>query len=276
MNSKNYDLAVAYRIYPGVSKLPPVHSDSKLKLSELCLKSFKDSLGSLKIKMWVLLDNCPPDYETLFRKYFDDEDLVMINLPGIGNNGTFRKQTELLLEQTDSEYVYFAEDDYFYLPGAFEEMYHFARETGADCVTPYDHKDLYTMDLHRYRSRITAWGTRHWRDVSASCMTFLTTKKLLSKTKNIFLSYSRRNDDASMWMSMTKMKVFNPALYLKYLFKDRRMFKVLLKIWFFGWRQVFFHRKVVLWSPMPAVATHMESNFLSPGRDWNELFKNSL
>ena len=43
----NYDLAVAYRIYPGVSKVPPVFSQDKLKLAEFCLKSFKDSLGDL-------------------------------------------------------------------------------------------------------------------------------------------------------------------------------------------------------------------------------------
>ena len=61
-----YDVAVAYRIYPKVSRAPPVFADDKYQLSELCLKSFRDSLGSLKVKMFVLLDNCPPSYEDLF------------------------------------------------------------------------------------------------------------------------------------------------------------------------------------------------------------------
>ena len=42
--------------------------DDKSKLSELCLKSFKDSLGSLKVRMFVLLDDCPPSYEDLFKQ----------------------------------------------------------------------------------------------------------------------------------------------------------------------------------------------------------------
>ncbi len=40
---KNYDLTVAYRIYPKISRSPAVFSDNKYKLSQLCLKSFKES-----------------------------------------------------------------------------------------------------------------------------------------------------------------------------------------------------------------------------------------
>ncbi len=47
MNS--YDLAIAYRIYPKVAKpaqgLP--FSGVKFRLSEICLRSFKESLGNL-------------------------------------------------------------------------------------------------------------------------------------------------------------------------------------------------------------------------------------
>ena len=49
-----YDLVVAYRLYPKVSKsaqsLP--FGDDKALLAETCLKSFKDSLGSLRVKFW--------------------------------------------------------------------------------------------------------------------------------------------------------------------------------------------------------------------------------
>jgi len=89
-----YDVAVAYRIYPKVSRVPPVFPNDKYKLSELCLKSFKDSLGSLKVKMFVLLDNCPPSYEDLFKRYFDEQDLEFIRLNGVGNRATFDMQIE--------------------------------------------------------------------------------------------------------------------------------------------------------------------------------------
>jgi hypothetical protein len=103
MTTPNYDLAVAYRIYPKVSKVPPVFSDNKFKLSELCLRSFKNSLGSLKVKIWALLDNCPPEYEELFKKYFDINDLEIVKLPGIGDRGTIKKQVHILTEQNVSE-----------------------------------------------------------------------------------------------------------------------------------------------------------------------------
>lgn len=273
MNLKKYDLAVAYRIYPGVSKKPAVFSDDKYKLSELCLRSFRESLGSLRVKLWALLDNCPAEYEELFRKYFADDDLEFINLGGIGNNGTFRLQVETLLGQKESDYIFFAEDDYFYLPGAFEEFYRFFTDTGADFATPYDHLDLYTMELHDYKSQIITHGARHWRNVSSACMTFMATKKALANTKNVFLSYSLRNDDLSLWLSLTKAKIFNPALYLKYMFRGDRIFRALLKAWYFCWRQILFGKKYNLWSPMPTIGTHMESISLSPGYNWEEIFR---
>jgi hypothetical protein len=185
-------------------------------------------------------------------------------------------QVETLLSQNESDYVYFAEDDYFYLPGAFEELYNFFHEIKADFATPYDHLDLYTMKLHDYRSKIEIHGTRHWRNVSSTCMTFLTHKKALAKTKRIFLSYARRNDDLSLWMSLTKIKIFDPFVYLKYMFRGDRIFKALLKAWYFGWWQILFGRKYKLWSPMPTVGTHMEGISLSPGFNWDEKFRKYL
>src|SRR6516225_2137936 len=117
-----YDLAIAYRIYSQVAQsargLPSSHD--KLQLSEVCLRSLKESLGNLRAKLWVVLDGCPVEYQDLFRKYFAGDDLVLLPLPGIGNQATFRRQIELLLQQQDSDFIYFAEDDYFYLPDQFQ------------------------------------------------------------------------------------------------------------------------------------------------------------
>ena len=62
----SYDLVVAYRIYPRVSKTPPAFAHNKLALSELCLRSYAEALGDLRAKIYVLLDDCPPEYEALF------------------------------------------------------------------------------------------------------------------------------------------------------------------------------------------------------------------
>ena len=93
----SYDLAVAYRIYPKVSKpsLGLPFSDDKLRLSEICLRSFKESLRGLRVKIWAILDGCPESFADLFRKYFDPDDLVLVPLPAVGNHASFGKQIDI-------------------------------------------------------------------------------------------------------------------------------------------------------------------------------------
>jgi len=264
-----YDIAVAYRIYPRISKNPLIFNDNKYKLSELCLKSFKDSLGTLKSKLWVLLDNCPQEYEGLFEKYFAREDLELVKLDGTGNLATFNMQVDILSEQDISEVVYFSEDDYFYLPNQFEHMVKFLQANDdVAFVSPYDHPDYYTSDLHRHQNMIRVFGDRHWRTANSTCLTFLTTKATLKKTKSIFKTYTKRNADASLWLSLTKHKLFNPFLIFKYLVKDWLLFKIIVKSWLYGWKHNLFGKKRHLWVPIPAIATHMEKACLSPSIDW--------
>ena len=76
------DLAIAYRIYPGVSKTPAFFSNDKFKLSEMCLRSFKSAVGGLRVKMWALLDGCPLGYETLFRNTFSADEIEIVTTHG--------------------------------------------------------------------------------------------------------------------------------------------------------------------------------------------------
>jgi hypothetical protein len=272
----SYDLAVAYRIYPGVSKaavgLP--FGEDKLQLSEICLRSLKECLGSLRVKVWALLDGCPPEYELLFRRYIDPEDLIVLRFDGIGNRATFSKQVDILLEQQDAELVYFAEDDYFYLPGQFHAMLDFANaHTDVHCISPYDHLDCYTLELHRTPKWIRTYASRHWRTAASTCMTFLTRKTTLAKYESVFRSYAIGSDDCGLWLSLTKQRVFNPIALLRYFFKGVFGWKSLLKAWWYGWRQILFGKKLNLWIPIPAIATHLSNGRLSPGIAWCALME---
>jgi len=264
-----YDVAVAYRIYPKVSKVPPMFPNDKYKLSELCLKSFKDSLGSLKAKMFVLLDNCPLSYEDLFKSYFDEHDLELIRLNGIGNRATFDMQINILLDQNFSETIYFAEDDYLYLPHQFESMVKFLQEEPqVDFVSPYDHLDYYVLDLHNHKNFIKLYNGLHWRTAASTCLTFLTTKTKLGKTQNVFQSYTKGNDDVSLWLSLTKCRSFNPLAILRYYSTNMRFLRVILLAWKFCWRQILFGKRWNLWTPIPSLATHMDSDYLAPNFNW--------
>ncbi len=272
--NKEYDIVVAYRIYPGISKQPAIFSDNKPEMSELCLKSFKQSLGSLKVKMFVLLDNCPIEYKNLFQKYFLDEDLEFIELSGIGNAKSFVKQIEILLKQNHSEYIYFAEDDYFYLPDSFIEMIDLIKlNQNVDFVTPYNHIDYYTLPLHNYKSNIILGKKKHFASASSTCLTFLTTKHKLSLSKKVFETYLKNNSDAGIWISLTKTKVFNLKFMIRLLQNDVNLFKNYVKAYLFCWKQILFGRRFELYYPLETIATHIEITGLAPIVNWEKAFK---
>lgn len=264
------DLAVAYRIYPGVSKTPAFFSTDKLKLSEMCLRSFRRALGGLKVKIWVLLDGCPPGYEELFRRVFGSEELEILSLNKIGNLATFALQLDLLTNQTEAPFVYFAEDDYFYLPDALEKIVAFMREhKDVDFVSPYDHPDSYYTSSRLERHLVRPFGDRYWRTASSTCLTFLTSRQNLLRTRSTFRTYSRGNWDCPVWLSLTqKYELANPRVHWHNLFR--------LVIWGktlrWGYRALLFDRRYRLWVPLPTLATHMESPCLSPLIDWQNNF----
>jgi len=277
--SKSFDLAVAYRIYPRVAK-PAIGlplSDNKLRMAEACLHSFRESLGELNAKIWVLLDGCPPEYEELFCRYFDESQLVLIPLDGIGNQRTFEKQIEILLRQTDAEHVYFAEDDYFYLPGQFRVMMDFLRShADVDFVSPYDHTDCYQLELHRHPQWLRVSAGHHWRTSGSTCLTFLTSRSTLRKTEQVFRTYGRGNSDSALWLSLTKYGLWDPAFFARCVMQEPRLGKIILKSWIFGWTQILFRRSRTLWVPVPGIATHMDAHALSPSVGWESVIEQQV
>jgi len=252
MSETKYDLTVAYRIYPSVSKTPLVFQDNKYKLAELCLRSFKSSLGDLKVKLIVLLDDCPEKYRLLFEKYFD--------------------KIDLLLEQDYSEFVYFAEDDYFYLKNRFIDMIHFLKNNkNVDFVTSYDHPDNYSRFFHTQPHNIHVYDSGYWRTGQSTCLTFLTTKKVLKKTANIFRTYVKGNHDYAVWAALTKFAGLNAFSIVRSVVKEIYFLKLYLLTWLYGWRQILFGRKFTLWSPVPSIATHMQIDSIAPGVDWENI-----
>ncbi|MFH1051456.1 MAG: glycosyltransferase family 2 protein [bacterium] len=273
----NFDIAIAYRIYPGVSKVPPVFSDNKFKLSELCLYSFRKSLENLKFKLFALFDNCPDSYVDLFKKYFNDDELEIFRFGGIGNAGTFEQQIEILLNQNYSDYIYFAEDDYFYIDNAIPKILDFIRKNkNADFVSAYYHPDYDKMKVHKEFNSVKIISDEiSWKTAASTTMTFLTTKTILMESEKTFRSYLKNNYDASIWLSLTKHKVKNPCNLFKYMISDSLWSKILLKSWLYSNKQILVGKKKNLYVPVQSLSTHMDTKCLSPSVNWNEKF-NSL
>lgn len=269
-----HDLAVAYRIYPSVSRpaigLP--FSDDKYRLSEVCLRSFKESLGPLRVKIWAVLDGCPAQYNELFRNYFGDGDLVLVPCNSLGNRASFAKQVDILVQQQNAPLVYFAEDDYFYLPNQFPLMVSFLNaNTDSHFVSPYDHLDCYTLRLHHEPKWIRIYASRHWRTASSTCLTFLSRRETLLRYERVFRTYAHGNDDCSLWLSLTKRRIFNPFELASYVARREFYARILVKAWWYGWRQILFGRRAGLWVPVPGIATHLDRHSLSPTIDWSSL-----
>jgi hypothetical protein len=268
MNRKGYDLAVVYRIYPRISQSPAFFPEDKYRLAELSLASFREALGELRAKLWVLLDGCPPEYERLFRERFAEEDLELIHLPGVGNGATFERQLDILLEQSDAEAVYFAEDDYFYLPNAIVETLEFLNSSpDVDFVSAYDHPDYYNRALHRHRNVVRASAGRHWRTANSTCLTFLTRRETLRRTQHVLRSYARGNLDFTMWLGLTRRLPRPRRAIAKFLIGDGLVTRRFLKSQLPGLLNLT-RSACQLWTPMPSLATHLESTCLAPGVDW--------
>jgi hypothetical protein len=263
-----YDIAVAWRIYPGVSKTPLIFPDDKLQLARTCLLSFKACVGDLRMRYYFILDGCPDTYEQMIREIFPAADITINHTPGIGNLSTFRKQVDVLLQQQDAPLVYFAEDDYLYLPGQFYKMVRLLHERNdVDFVTPYLHPDSYNHPIHRHPKQLFHAANHLWMTESSTCLTFLTRKETLEAAKDELLTYSRGNNDCAMWLTLTKTHVLNPIAYLRYAFSHKESFGI-LKMALKHSSRYFLRRRFVLAMPVPAIGTHLEKDLVSPGTDW--------
>lgn len=265
-------IAIAYRIYPGISKIPAYFPDDKRKMSELCFASFMNSLGNLHYHIWVILDKCPKDYEDIFLKHCSEEKLTFIHDKGIGNALTFEHQITILLEQDFSETIMFAEDDYFYLKDGIEEGIEFLN-TGTDIhfITLFDHKNYYTLPFHAAKGESTVKEKTIWRTVNSTCLTFITTKQHLREAKSIFLTYKKKNYDASIWLAITKLGLWSGKL-LKEVFRDSLHLKIVVKAFLFTLPHVVLGKRKKLWCPYPSLSTHIDEKDLSPDIDWNTHF----
>lgn len=271
-NPGKFDLAVCYRIYPGVSRDPVFGFTEKLPLVRLNLETFKESLGDLKVKLWVLLDKCPPAYADLLQSLFPDTPMELIPLGGEGNGATFLRQVDILGAQTDADLVYFAEDDYLYLPRSLEQTANFMRRhPEAGFVTPYDHADFHSKFVHQFRgAEIREDGCR-WRTVLSTCLTFMARRDAVAESAPVFKTYNR-NSDLAIWMALTKRRVANPWSWLRS-FGDGLYFPASHALaWRFAWRQILLGRRQTLWAPTPGLITHMERSGLTPGVDWEKIF----
>lgn len=219
------------------------------------------------------MDGCPPQYKTLIDTLFSAESVFIIETNAVGNLKTFAKQVELLAAQTFADVVYFAEDDYLYRPGLFYKMVELIKKKEADFASCYLHRDIFTHPVHQQEKKIKLFADHVWIKVVSTCLTFITSKETLNKTKDVFLTYAKGNNDCSLWLTLTKKHILNPLSWLRMLGNKEcaGILKVAVKksLWYY-----FTTKKYSLWVPVPAIGTHLEKGLESPGIDWIKIAGN--
>ena len=269
----SFDLAVAWRIYPGVSKTPIIHCTDKFQLVKTCLLSFLNSTTGIRIKYHFILDGCPDTYEQLIRELFQNQSYTILKTEKIGNLATFALQVSILSKQEEADIVYFAEDDYLYKPGEFKKMVNLIKAgQNVDFLSCYFSPDIYHHPIHKHPHELKNFNNQLWVSDSSTCMTFMTTKRILQKTKNVFLTYSKGNNDCALWLVLTKTHIYNPFRYLKYfMLKDKESFNIMKVSVKYSFRYFFSTHRYRLWIPYPGIGTHLEKGLVMNPEEWIEL-----
>ncbi len=236
-----------YRAAPGDSKSDkrPAYFD---KLT--CLNSFINSFEKLDAsnKGDLIFLNDGEIHQEWLERMLQCSDAEVINLGGVGNSLSLKEAYKIFFKKNwdDGDVIYFCEDDYLHLPEAFEFLINAVKDIPqAEYFTLYDHLDRYTRndDADGGRSKIYVSRDCHWRTVESGCQTYGVRIRALKK---------------DIWIHKLGLVGKIP--------RGREMFRAVqgLGKYFFRYPK----RKMV--SPIPALCTHMETEFLSPNIDWEE------
>lgn len=272
-----FDLTIAHRVCPALSKTVVGYSDKRTLVADVAA-TLETALAGLRVRLVVILDGCSC-YREIFEKAFasrkEDEGLALefVEMSSVGNKATWAKQVEIL-SAAETDIVYFSEDDYLYDEEAFKAMLEFIRQDGVDMISPIDHPDRYNGKCEiPYPAKVRTSPVRHWRSVGTTCLTFMARKDVLVRSADVMLSYSRCGEEGTMWLGLTKERVFDvPYLIvtlMKFLFRRPVPFGQIMPVC--AWKQqglkLLTHPRFTLWSPMPTLAVHLSTASLSLGSE---------
>jgi hypothetical protein len=282
--SQKYDFAVAYRVCPRIGReAMAIFRGDKFLLTRVAFRSFVRSIQAFKVKLWILLDGCPPAYEAFFRATWPGDPPEFVACANRGTGGTFQEQISILTAQDAADLCGVVEDDYFFLPECFERIHElFLRHPEVELATPYDHLEYYVA-AHQQMSHdvLKTPGLPVWRTVPATTCTFIGRSSALRDNVRAFRAYGKwllfnYGTNGTMWLAITKHRIFNPLRCLQWLFGAKYVAWSWFSAWTFCGFDILFKRKRKLWAPIPSLASHLVFSYPPPGIDWNDLVQKAV
>lgn len=261
-------LLVIYRSSPGEGSQRPNYF-TKLK----ALESFINSIKKIDDKKIIFLNDGIISDEQLKAMSKVGE---ITSLDGIGNGKSFRYALNIAITK-NPELVYFAEDDYYYLPFAFEELLSIAkRRKNIHYFTLYDSPRKYeskTRKIRDFKAIIYKGERVFWRTEPATCMTFLARVKYLRKDSfyfKLFTIGTSHTDSKFKRLILRKLLTMNQYPW------DLSLWNTLLgpppgklanKVY---WPLKLVKRKLL--GPIPSLACHINTSVVEICDDANKQF----
>ncbi len=153
---------------PGVDKLD-------------CLKNFIEVFGSDNLK--IIADRVNDETKNFVKNYD-------VQYTSLGNAGSLRYTIDQAVE-SEENFIYFAEDDYLYLPTAKDLILDGFLNSSVDYVSLYDHPDKYGVTYQfGETSKVYRTNKSHWRETQSTCMTFAARRSALKRDLDIWHQYT--------------------------------------------------------------------------------------
>jgi GT2 family glycosyltransferase len=195
-------------------------------------KNFKSLMNAAQgIDVYVIYDGQENDY-TNYIKSQPIKEFTRINVgSGLESIKEVYRKISSLFDKYDHFYI--SEDDYMYLPDAFNVLLQGVNRIENSIFTLYDHPDRYTRtdDITYGQEKLTITDSCHWRTAESTCSSFCVSKEILKANADIFTGQ----------------------------LPDRELSREL------------YRRGVRLWSPIHGRATHLNTLFMTPFIDWGKL-----
>ena len=187
---------------------------SLIKSIDFCQKKYPD----LKIKTIIIEDHSKKENLEKVKKLIQNQNIDIVSLdhekykPLIKEQksiGTFSNLASLLQsfeigKNKGEDLIFFAEDDYLHFEPMLEEMVasyeRIASQVGKDIfMCPSDYPYLY---MNNEKTNILIGNKRHWRTISETLCTFMTTKSLINKYwDNFYKTCTDRHDPFEKYMN---------------------------------------------------------------------------
>jgi hypothetical protein len=222
-----------YRISDiGYNKIKPDYINN-----ENCLKNFCTHFDSSNTL--IIADNIGDNTYDMVCKYIEPAHITKVSI-GHGA-GTFNFALSEALKLSDTEYVYFIENDYLHKPNSLKILQE-GLNLGMSYVTLYDHPDKYlepSLGGNPFclggaeNTRVYLSRSCHWKITNSTTMTFAAMVKTLRKDENVLRKWTKNShpNDFQMFLELNKNKRF-------------------------------------VISSIPGYATHGETQYLTPLTEW--------